>query len=61
MYFLKFFVLNFIIFFVLSSISYILFLGGFNVVQVLLSTLIFAVIMASFQYFTKNLTKDKSH
>lgn len=61
MYFLKFFLLNFIIFFVLSSISGGLFLGGFEFVKVLLSTLIFSVIMAGFQYFAKNLTKNKSH
>ncbi|MCD8899581.1 hypothetical protein [Staphylococcus gallinarum] len=61
MHTLKFFLLNFIIFFVLSSISNVLFLGGFEFMNVLLSTSIFAVIMTGFQYFAKNLSKDKSH
>ncbi len=61
MHTLKFFLLNFIIFFVLSNISNVLFLGGFEFMNVLLSTSIFAVIMTGFQYFAKNLSKDKSH
>ncbi|MCD8902942.1 hypothetical protein [Staphylococcus gallinarum] len=61
MHTLKFFLLNFIIFFVLSSISNVLFLGGFEFMNVLLSTSIFAVIMTGFQFFAKNLSKDKSH
>lgn len=61
MHSLKFFLLIFIIFFVLSSISDVLFLGGFEFMNVLLNTSIFAVIMTGFQYFTKNLSKDKSH
>ncbi|MCD8844159.1 hypothetical protein [Staphylococcus gallinarum] len=61
MHILKFFLLNFIIFFALSSISNVLFLGGFEFMNVLLSTSIFAVIMTGFQYFAKNLSKDKSH
>ncbi|MCD8785702.1 hypothetical protein [Staphylococcus gallinarum] len=61
MHSLKFFLLIFIIFFVLSSISDVLFLGGFEFMNVLLNTSIFAVIMTGFQYFAKNLSKDKSH
>lgn len=61
MHTLKFFLLNLIIFFVLSSISNVLFLGGFEFMNVLLSTSIFAVIMTGFQFFAKNLSKDKSH
>ncbi|RIN30932.1 hypothetical protein BU065_13015 [Staphylococcus succinus] len=55
----KYFILIFIVFFILDIIFFGLFTKEFNIIRILLSSLIFATIMTYFNHFTSKFTKNK--